>query len=320
MICSRSSFFKIKYYLVLIPWKYRIKKLNITTVGDFIEINYTEILTHFGFHVSRIHHFIKNNINLPIQEYSTRKQYLYHTYLPHAETDVTRIVNNYKRLLDKLLHQLKLEDSGTEKIMLQLFLEDGSIQHESIESSRITRHRKVLSSLLTIKLVSIKITSGVKALSIRSYQKPLPKNQGDLFNNKSQRNYILQAEIFSEIQNEFGYKSVLQATLHQSHIPENQFSWHPITKTLTAKPVLSNSNRPLIRRLLQQPINQKKESFSKNKCFFYGPFLISSCWWSIKKNHPIRRAYYFVVYNRGEIEWVYYDYNSDSWNIHGWVE
>ena len=297
-----------------------LKKLNITTVGDFIEINYTEILTHFGFQISRIHHFIKNNINLPIQESSTPKQYLYHTYLSHVETDVTRLITNYKILLDKLLYQLKLEDSGTEKIMLQLFLEDGSVRHESIETSRITRHRKILSDLLTIKLVSIKLISGVEALSLRSYQKPLPKNQSDLFHNKLHLNYILRTEILSEIQNEFGYKSVLQATLHKSHIPENQFSWHPITKPPLIKPPLSNANKPLIRRLLHKPINLNKQFFSNRKCFFYGPFLISSCWWWIKNNYPIRRAYYFVTYSRGKIEWIYYDYNLNSWNIHGWIE
>lgn len=51
-----------------------------------------------------------------------------------------------------------------------------------------------------------------------------------------------------------------------------------------------------------------------------GPYRVSGGWWRRLSGRPITRDYYFVRLERGEVCWVFFDRERDSWFLEGRVE
>lgn len=51
-----------------------------------------------------------------------------------------------------------------------------------------------------------------------------------------------------------------------------------------------------------------------------GPYRVSGGWWRRLSGRPITRDYYFVRLERGEVCWIFFDRDRDSWFLEGRVE
>lgn len=51
-----------------------------------------------------------------------------------------------------------------------------------------------------------------------------------------------------------------------------------------------------------------------------GPYRISGGWWRRLSGRPVTRDYYFVRLERGEVCWIFFDRERDSWFLEGRVE
>lgn len=51
-----------------------------------------------------------------------------------------------------------------------------------------------------------------------------------------------------------------------------------------------------------------------------GPYRVSGGWWRRLSGRPITRDYYFVRLERGEVCWIFFDRERDSWFLEGRVE
>ena len=48
----------------------------------------------------------------------------------------------------------------------------------------------------------------------------------------------------------------------------------------------------------------------------WGPFIVSGGWWETGND----RAYYFVLTDEGDLEWLFRERGSGHWYLQGWVE
>ena len=301
-----------------------LKNLCITTVSDFLRLPQDELLQRFGNELALLHSNLHDDLCLPIQNNTKEDQFPNHIQLPYAEINSERLSQYAEMMLVALLDRLRTEDRSVKQLSLKLSLEDGSHRQEILQPATATNDQKRLLNLLSLRLRSIDLGSGVEGLDLDAEHVPTHTPQESLFRSRKQRDIAAGSEALSHIRAKFGNQAVAHAVVLKEHLPEDQFLWKTVNDPLTpqAKSLRKSDTPPpikcLVRRVLKEPIAIPPPREARN-----GPFLISSEWWHSRGanlSEGTDRAYYFIESRKGAIEWVYHDRITSRWYLQGWIE
>jgi protein ImuB len=136
------------------------------------------------------------------------------------------------------------------------------------------------------------------------------------------------AQALARVRAALGDAAVVAASLQPVHMPEAQARWQPLSQPGHPKPSPTDGDPPLLRRLLATP--QVLPSRPKHEpdgwlladwrqgavTRLWGPFRLSGGWWA----REVRRDYWFVQTERGDLLWVFYDQVRRLWYLQGGVD
>ena len=293
-----------------------LERLDVLTVGDFLQLPYAELLRRFGPEVGTVFAFASGDLDLPVQGAAQLEQLSRHRRLQARETDCERLCRHCADLLASLLVELSQRDSALVELEIALLLENGRTRAESIRPAIPTLRGDRLEELIQLRLGSLTLDDAVEEVTLEVLHTPLVSGQSELFH-QGGRDLSGGAEAFARIRAEFGNSAIVQARLQSSHLPDGEFSWEPMLVPAAPMPsteFASIASR-MVRRILASPLPIPPPDISTTQ--ISGPFLVSSGWWG-PNTHD--RAYYFVVTEEGDMQWLFRERQSGRWYLQGWVE
>ena len=189
----------------------------------------------------------------------------------------------------------------------------------------------------------------VAALVLRARGEPRPTEQKALFG-KPATDRKAASGALARIQAEFGEDALVRLEIRDAHLPRGRYRCRPISPQKAVEdavprrfPEHRSQNRSqqgsfpeetaLVRRIYDQPLVLPHKHHSAEPGDWLlretepggvqavaGPYRICGGWWRFLSGRPISRDYFFVRLKRGEVCWVFFDRERQSWFLEGRVE
>ena len=298
-----------------------LERLDVLTVGDFLELPFAELLRRFGPEVGKVFAFASGELDLPVQGVAQLEKLTRRRRLQARETYCERLCRHCTDLLASLLAELTQRDSALVELEIGLLLENGHHHSESIRPAIPTLRADRLEELIQLRLGVLTLEDAVEAISLDVLHTPLVTGQSELFH-QGGRDLSGGAEAFARIRAEFGNSVIVQAILQSSHLPEGQFSWEPMLVPSAPTPAPASAagsphahpTHHMVRRMLASPLPVSPPDTGRRR--MWGPFLVSGGWWGETND----RAYYFALTDEGDLQWLFRERGSGRWYLQGWVE
>jgi protein ImuB len=186
----------------------------------------------------------------------------------------------------------------------------------------------VLIDLVRLKLDALQLPSPVERLMLVAWVVPATARQVRMWQLAGRRDLDAATLALARLRAAFGPLAVVHAQLRQSHLPEAQFAWQALERMLPPHPSPPPEHRTLVRRLYAKP--QPLPSRPKHEpdgwllsdwrqgsvVKLWGPFRLTGGWWV----REVRRDYYYVETERGDLLWVFFDAVRRRWFLQGVVD
>jgi protein ImuB len=314
----------------------RLLALGIRTIGEFLRLPVDGIRQRFGAATDLLYQLAAGHrwaplVPVPADEPQER---LAHFDAPEVRAD--RLIFIVKRLLDSLLAALIHRAHAVVELVLWMKLDDRSARTERVQPAASTLDAAQLLVLVRLRLDALRLPAGVVTLRLTAATCPATSEQRRLFPHYARRDPELADQALARLRAEFGEQSVVHARLDHGHLPSAQFAWEPLAHApLRASPAVVTM-RPLVRRIFAQPrevgadfarlapgsrlqasgtANVLAEARSQ-KPEAVGPYILAGGWW----NGGVRRDYYFVPAENGNLWWVFFDHRRQRFFLQGCVE
>lgn len=141
----------------------------------------------------------------------------------------------------------------------------------------------------------------------------------------SRRNLGKGAEALAQLRAAMGDDAVVLAELQACHLPDAKVRFQPAEKLLSPQSPPPTEPAPLVRRMrsvpLLMPSRPKHEPDGwlladwrmGNVVKLWGPFRLTGGWWQ----REVRRDYWWVLTERGDLLWVFFDAVRKGWFLAG---
>ena len=314
----------------------RLLALGIQTIGEFLRLPADGIKQRFGAETDTLYQLAAGHrwaplVPVPAVEAQER---LAHFDAPEARAD--RLIFIVKRLLDSLLATLVRQAHAVVELVLWMKLDDRTTRTERVRPAASTLDTAQLLALVRLRLDALRLSAGIVTMRITAETCPATSEQRRLFPHYARRDPELADQAFARLRAEFGEKSVVYARLGSAHLPAAQFAWEPLEHApLRASPAVVTM-RPLVRRIYSQPLQlasgfglqasgtpsearaqaTNSQFLIPNSQFSAGPYIVSGGWW----NGGVRRDYYFMPAENGNLWWVFFDHRRQRFFLQGCVE
>lgn len=216
-------------------------------------------------------------------------------------------------------------------------LPPGQLIHAQLQTAEPSLYEPQWLALLRLRLDALELPARVERLGLRAEVAPATAHQLQLWQllaeagGLARRDLQAATEALTKLCAALGDQAVLRAEPRPAHLPEARFRWMPWQGSLPAarvppaqQPQLS---RPLMRRWFSKP--QPLPSRPKHEpdgwlladwrqgavAKLWGPFKLSGGWWT----REVRRDYWYVLTERGDLLWVFYDHVRKLWFLQGIV-
>lgn len=307
-----------------------LARLGIYDLGQFLRLPPGGLLRRFGPDAFRLHELAAGRRWDPPQYEQVRDPPEARVILDDPEEDISGLVFAIKRGLDPLLANLAEHKCalGALAIDLHLYRSDPDHQIEVIKPAEPTLDARSLLRLVHLRLESTPPGAGVIEIFLTAASVPARAEQLALFSHKPNRDLRAADVALSRIRAEMGNHAVVKASLRDAHLPEAQFRWVPLERTVRprarAVKVRANVRRLYRRPILLPPQNQqvRDDGWILRGLEFgavtglMGPYIVSGGWW----RSEVHREYHYADTRRGECLWVFYDRARRRWFLQGQVE
>lgn len=217
-------------------------------------------------------------------------------------------------------------------------LPPGQLIHTQVQTAEPSLYEPQWIDLLRLRLDALELPARVERLGLRAEVIPATAHQLRLWQllaeagGLARRDLQAATEALTKLAAALGDHAVLRAEPRPAHLPEGRFRWLPWQGPLPAarvahKPQLPAPLPPLMRRWFSKP--QPLPSRPKHEpdgwlladwrqgavAKLWGPFKISGGWWT----REVRRDYWYVLTERGDLLWVFYDHVRKLWFLQGIV-
>lgn len=305
----------------------KLLKLGVRTSGDFMKLPAEGIRKRFGIEAQELHRQANGKTWTPIQSVPLPEPVIRKTVLDYAETNAERLCVLVGPLLHSMLGDLSERRQALRNLRFRLTLDDKRELDENLLPASPTLDGKQLMDLVHLRLESLALSAGVVELKMHATGVPATERQLTLFRETPRRDLKAAERAFAKIRAEFGNKAVMQARLHEGHLPEAQYVWEAMKELPPAKPA-EDLQRTLIRRLYSKRIPLPPRSRHEPDGWLIadmadgpaeetlGPYVVSGGWWT----RETVRSYYYVRVKSGRWLWVYNDHKRQRWYLQGEVE
>jgi len=305
-------------------------KLRVETVADLLRLPAKGLLKRFGSEVHDLYRLAQGDLFAPLAPEPPIEPLEERMDLDGPETDSQRLLFFIKQLLDALLQKLDSQSLALTHLTLRLTLDDRSSREEVLRPDAPTLNGPKLLGLMRLRLESLQLPAGTVELVILAAASRKKLEQLSLVADKPKRDPKQRGIALARLRAEFGDEAVVKAQLADGHLPRSRFQWHSLMNlSTTATPAPSQAgSHALIRRIYESPMALPPRSrhepdgwmlrgleFGPVRCFL-GPYILSGGWWK----RTVRREYYFVKMQQGDVFWIFYDRFRRRWFLEGRIE
>ncbi len=240
-----------------------LTRLGVKTLGDFLELPATGILSRYGKDLHLLHRTASYDIELPIQACMHRKPYLQRIDLEeNPEPYISGLVFLIKRALHPLFDRLIKEDLSAASMTVRLILDDNekSRVQERIRPAEPTCKTSFFTDLARLRLESKGLSAAVRSLEVEVEPVKRAYAQQGLFDIRPRRDLHAGGLALARIRAELGDDAVCRAELKTAHMPEGRFSWKPMERPGDFSPDVENPKKfprkpcALVRRFFARPL------------------------------------------------------------------
>ncbi len=225
-------------------------------------------------------------------------------------------------------------------------LPDAQLINTQVQTAEPSLYEPQWIDLLRLRLDALVLPARVERLGLRAQVVPATAHQLRLWQllaeagGLARRDLLAATEALTKLGAALGDHAVLRAEPRPAHLPEARFRWLPWQGPLPAARVPQPQDqlptqhsaqllppRPLMRRWFSKP--QPLPSRPKHEpdgwlladwrqgavAKLWGPFKLSGGWWT----REVRRDYWYVLTERGDLLWVFYDHVRKLWFLQGIV-
>lgn len=306
----------------------RLSKLDIDTLGAFIELPADGIRQRFGASADKLYRMAKGELSLPFQPRRVQRCFERRVELDDPIFDASRVLFLLKRELSDLLSEVSRYHRGIQALLLQLEFQDSDAHTHVIKPSRSSLDEDRLLELIRLKLENLVVPSGVVAVSLRAEDTERSHEQSYLFEGARRHDLEDARHALARVRAEFGNSCVTALNLRNEHAPEMRFEFCEGQSLVLATP-LERKRRTMVRRIRfrPQPLHRFRDAPLKGWSVLgldagpivesHGPFNLSGCWWS---EDAFDRDYHIARTRRGDLVWLFFDRQREQWFLHGTVE
>jgi len=304
-----------------------LAKLDIHTVGDFLQLPVDGMARRFGKAALHLHQQASEAAPAPLDPTIPPEPLDAWIELEFPEHDAYRLTFAIQRVLPLLMQRVAARGHGLNALTMILKLDDRTSVTQEVRTATATLELDQILELVRLKLESTPLESSVMEIDLSVASTAIGKGQLDLFTERPRRDLPAAERALARVRAEFGRLAVVFARLQRAHLPEASFSWEPLEQAQLPAP-LPVQQRPLIRRIFDRPIllpqrgrhepdgwlvrGPEQGSMSR----ISGPYTVSGGWWV----REVHRDYHFVETSKGDVMWVYYDRRRRRWFLQGQVE
>lgn len=305
-----------------------LHRLDITTVGRFVDLPAEGIGKRFGAATLRLHRLATGTLQQPLQAERLPATARAHEILEPPVAAINRLLAVIERLLKTALEVVASRAAAATEIRLQFKFDRLGDHTETLRPAAPTRDTKQLLALVRLRLEGRqRLPDAVAEITLTARETPTTASQAGLFASRPRRDLDAANRALARVRAELGENTVVRARLRDGHLPEGSFTWEHL-QTLTLPRPRNVTTGQLVRRIRHRPLalpprpRQEPDGWMLRGLTegpvvrISGPYIVAGGWW----NRTVHREYHFAEVKRGDILWVYYDRIRRRWFIHGRVE
>ena len=309
-----------------------LRKLGITTVGQFVALPAEGIGKRLGREAQRLHRLASGELLLPLQPERVQPPPLEKVILDHPEMDTMRLLVVIEGLLRPVLQVLAERGHALTEMEVRFHFDRLGEHLEKIRPAAPTLDARQLLELIRLRLGAVQTLSDevVEVELVGRGAVAEPEQLGlrsELLGSRPRRDPAAGNRALARVRAELGDGAVVRARLRPAHLPEGCFTWEPLEALASPRPRNVEGSR-LIRRIflrpvpLEPPLRQEPDGWmplgleAGPVVSIWGPYIVSGGWWV----RPVHREYYFAETRKGDLLWMYYDRPRRRWFLQGRVE
>ena len=293
--------------------KSTLRKLEIRTVQHFISLPEGETIRRFGKEAGALLKALLSDDPLPIQAAAVSEKVPCARHLDTPLADLSMLMPHIDELLALEAKRVEAVRSVISGLTLILRTEDGAATTDLVRPAVPTLDVPLLGRLIALRLSARQFTSGVEDIEILSERTRPSRAQEELFDGRG-RDLQAGARAIAALRARFGDDSVTCAKLGDSWLPEQSWSWVPITGLALPSARAVPAPPSAIRRILHAPRQTKKVRSGK------GRFVLSGRWWDTGNGDASFHREYSFRASEGGVQWLYVDKLSGTTWIQGMVD
>lgn len=304
-----------------------LAKLGVFRIGQFRRLPPDGIRQRYGAAALDLYQMAGGERRRPVQPDRATPPLSHRLFLDQAEIDAERLIALIEQTLSALIDERIGPGHAIDELRLVLRFERLGLHRERLCPAAPTRDLKQLMELMRLRLSGRQLPDGVEELRLVVHTRPIEPQPLDWLDERPRRDLDAANRALARLRAAFGEQAVAQARLGTGHLPENSFSWAPLSQLAPARP--GRVLRPhLIRRVYRRPIPLPPRPRHEPDGWMLhgleqgpvvrvaGPYIIAGGWWV----RPVHREYQFAETKTGEILWVFYDRVRRRWFVHGRLE
>lgn len=302
-------------------------KLDIGTLGRFIDLPSSGIRKRFGEEAAKLHRLARNDGWAPLDPLPIDEPVECTEELDYQEANLERLLVQIASMLEPLLLELAARHEKLKLLQLSFTLDDRNELHTSIAPAMPTHDANQILALVRLRLDSLPLSAGVTKLTLHTVGIAITQQQLHLFHDAPRGNLDAVYRAFAKVRTELGEDAVAVAQLHEGHLPEARYSWAPLQQLSLPKPA-GHTAGPLVRRIYSPPIPLPARNRREPDGWLIagtthgpveeviGPYLVCGGWWV----REVSRAYYYVRTQSGRWLWIFHDHRRRRWFLQGEVQ
>lgn len=204
----------------------------------------------------------------------------------------------------------------------------GRLLVEVLRPAEPTLQEAQLVDLIRLKLEHLQLPSAVERMRLTLQPVQATTAQLRLWQLSGRRDLDAATLALARLRAAFGPEAVVYAELRPNHLPEARFAWQPLLAMVPAQATGPPAVTPLMRRICMKPLVLPSRPRHEpdgwlladwrqgNVVRLWGPFRVTGGWWV----REVKRDYYYVETERGDLLWVFWDGARRQWFLQGVVD
>ncbi len=326
-----------------------LDRLGIRTLGQLLQLPEADLRERHGEAVRQLHRRARDVFTEPLRPAQVREELVRHRDLEPPDDQRDRLLFLAKGLLAELLKAAAERHLAVAQLHLRLELEVPHHHRQINQAAPRPGCRLVTAQvqtaepslwephwleLLRLRLEATQLPARVERLALQAETVAATAHQLQMWQllaeagGLARRDPRAAAEALARLQAALGDDVVRQAELQPAHLPEAQWRWTPLRELPAASPAPPPVEPQLVRRILSKPALLPSRPKHEPDGWLladwrqgavtrrWGPYRVAGGWWS----REVRRDYWFIETERGDILWVFYDGVRRLWYWQGRVE